>query len=306
MTPRASVVVPVLNGARHLPALLASLKRQDTAFELLAIDSGSQDASVALLTAAGARVLPIAREEFDHGETRNRGAREAQGDCVVFLSQDAVPGDASFVRRLADALAADARLAGVFARQVPRPDADPLTRRDLAAWVAAGPTPRTVWMPDPARLAALPPLERHRLTAFDNVASGVRRSVLLAHPFAPAHFGEDLEWGARMIGLGHAIGYVPEAFVIHSHARSARGLYRRNYLAHRALYRHFGLRTIGSLPLLARAVAGSLGSDLATLAAAGASPGQWLRSPGQALAAACGQYLGARDERLGRGYPGWA
>lgn len=304
--PRATVVIPVLNGAAWLPALLGSLACQDVPVEVLAIDSASDDDSAALLDRAGARVIPIARAAFDHGETRNRGAREARADYVVFLSQDAVPGEARFVSRLVQRLESDARLAGAFARQVPRPDADPLTRRDLAAWVAGSPEGRTVLEPDPARLAALPPLERHRLTAFDNVASAVRRSLLLAHPFAATRFGEDLEWGARMVAQGYGIAYVPEAVVVHSHRRSARALFRRNYLAHRALRRQFGLSTIPSLPLLLRAVAGSLGQDLSTLARGGASAGQWLSAPAQAVAAAWGQYRGAADESRGAPYPVWA
>lgn len=305
MRPRASVVVPVLNGAAELPALLAALAAQDVPVEVLAIDSASDDDSVALLTRAGARVIAIERRAFDHGETRNLGAREAKADVVLFLSQDAVPGDAAFARTLVERLEGDARLAGAFARQRPRPEADALTRRDLAAWVAGSLEARTAFADTP-RLAALTPLERHRLTAFDNVASAVRRELLLAHPFRATRFGEDLEWGARVIALGHGIAYVPEAFVIHSHARSARGLFRRNYLAHRALFREFGLRTVPDAAHLVRAAAGSVLGDLAALAGDGGTPGQWLRAPGQAVAAAWGQYRGARDEARGRAYPGWA
>lgn len=305
-TPRATVVVPVLNGAEYLQALVEALRTQDLELELLAIDSGSTDGSVASLERAGVRTLRIAAGAFDHGETRNLGAREARGEFVVFLSQDAIPADSSFARRLVEALEADERLAGAFARQVPRADADPLTRRDLLAWIAAAPDPRTVFVTDAKRLEALAPLERHRLTAFDNVASAVRRSVLLAHPFAPSRFGEDVEWGQRVLCLGYGIAYVPEAVVVHSHRRSARYLFRRNYLGHRTLFRLFGLWTIPDLRHLALAMAGSLSSDLSTLAQGDGHLSQWLRAPAQAAAAAYGQYRGARDERLGRPYPEWA
>jgi rhamnosyltransferase len=303
--PCATVVVPVLNGAEHLPALLDALAKQGPATEVLAIDSGSSDASVSILERATVRLLRIAPGAFDHGETRNLGAREARGKFVLFLSQDALPADATFVARLVSALESDERLAGAFARQLPRSDADPLTKRDLAAWVAAASEPRTVILSE-ASCHALTPLERYRLTAFDNVASAVRRKVLLAHPFGPTRFGEDIEWGSRVLRLGYGIAYVPGAVVVHSHRRTARGLLRRNYLCHRVLFRLFGLRTIPDLPHLARALLGSLSSDLATLARDGGRPGQWLRAPVQAAAAAYGQYRGSRDERLGRPYPRWA
>jgi GT2 family glycosyltransferase len=306
-TPRATVVLLIRDGAAHLEPLLAVLAAQqlEGGLEVVAVDSGSIDGSLALLERAPLRLIRIAPGEFDHGATRNRGAREARGPVVVFLSQDALPLDAHFVRRLVETLEAEPRLAGAFVRQLPRPDADPLTRRDLVGWVAAAEVPRTVFA-EPARLEALPPLERHLLSAFDNVASAVRRDLLLAHPFEPSRFGEDAEWGARMLRLGYGLAYVPEAVAIHSHRRSAGALLRRNYLGHRLLFRLFGLRTVPDRAHLVRACLGAIGSDVATLARAGATPAQWLALPAQALAATYGQYRGARDEAAARAYPRWA
>jgi rhamnosyltransferase len=305
---RVTVAVPVKNGARHLEDLLAALAAQEVpgGMEVLAVDSGSTDGSAQLLENRGARLLRISPEAFDHGVTRNVAAQEARGAVVVFLSQDAVPADRHCVRRLVEALDSDPRLAGAFARQQPRPEADPLTRRDLGAWVASQAVPRRVFVSEPARFEALAPLERYLLAAFDNVASAVRRDLLLLHPFAPTRFGEDLEWAHRMLRLGYGLAYAPEAVVVHSHPRSARSLYRRNYLGHRLLMRLFGLRTIPDRLHLLRACAGGVASDVLTLARAKAAPNAWLAAPVQAVAAAYGQYRGARDEARGRAYPRWA
>src|SRR5215510_9157257 len=150
MAPRATVVLPVKNGARHLGALLPALRRQvlDGSLEVLAIDSGSHDGSDALLEQGGVRTLRIPPASFDHGETRNLGVREANGPTVVFLTQDALPADDHVVRRLVERIEADPRVAGAFARQVPRDEADPLTRRDLLGWVACQPEPRFVQVAD--------------------------------------------------------------------------------------------------------------------------------------------------------------
>lgn len=305
---RASAVIPVRNGEPYLGELLSSLAEQelDGGLEVIAVDSGSVDRSREVLDSRGVRVIPIDAASFDHGETRNRGAREARGTFVLFLSQDALPRDRAFVRRLVEALERDDRLAGAFARQLPRPDADPLTRRDLAAWVAAGTEPRTVFLSEGDGFDALAPIERLRLAAFDDVASVVRRDLLLAHPFERTRFGEDLEWGHRMLHLGHGVVYVPEAVVLHSHRRTARGLFRRNYLGHRLLHRLFGLRTVPDVPHLVGAAMGAVASDLLTLAREGAGPGNWLAAPVQAVAATYGEYRGARDEALSRPYPEWA
>jgi rhamnosyltransferase len=305
---RASVVVPVRDGGPRLRELLASLARQELpgGLELVALDSGSRDGSRDALAAAGARVVDVAPGSFDHGETRNAGARVARAEFVLFLSQDAVPREPDYARRLVDALQADPRLAGVFARQEPCPEADPLTRRDLAHWVAAHSEARTVFLDDPGRLDALAPLQRYELCAFDNVASAVRREVLLRHPFAPTRFGEDIEWGQRLLRLGYGLAYVPLAVVVHSHARTARALYRRNYLGHRALLRLFGLRAIPDRAHLVRAALGRVVDDLVLLGREGAPLRLWLAAPGQALAAALGQYRGGRDETRLSPYPDWA
>jgi rhamnosyltransferase len=304
---RASVVIPVKDGAAHLPSLMAALRAQelDGGLEIVAIDSGSADDSAAILTREGARLLRIEASEFDHGVTRNLGARHAQGRNIVFLTQDALPADAHLVRRLVEALERDERLAGTFARQVPRAEADPLTRRDLAAWVAAGTEPRTTFVTDVARFDALPPLARFIRSVFDNVASAVRRELLLAHPFVATRFGEDLEWGQRMLRTGYGLAYVPEALVIHSHLRSARALFRRNYLGHRLLQRLFGLRTIPDRRHLVRASLGAASVDLLALLRAGGPLSAFLSAPAQALASVYGQYRGARDEVIGRPYPEW-
>jgi rhamnosyltransferase len=304
--PRVSVVLPVRDGGALLGELLDALAVQELpgGHEIVAIDTSSRDGSYERLLAAGARVERIEPGGFDHGATRNRGVQMARGPYVVFLSQDAVPAGAGFLAAITGPLDGDPRVAGVTARQVPRPGADPLTRRDLAGWVAAGEAPRVVFR-DPG-FDHLPPLERYRLSVFDNAASAARRDLLLAHPFAPSRFGEDVEWGARMLSLGHGLAYEPRAVVAHSHRRSARALYRRNYLGHRLLFRLFGLQTIGGRPHLVRAVLGTLLSDARTLAAGGGAAREWLAWPAQALLSAYGQYRGVRDELRGRAYPRWA
>jgi glycosyltransferase involved in cell wall biosynthesis len=305
---RATVVLPVKNGAPHLRDLLPVLAAQvlDGGLEVLAIDSGSTDGSTALLEQGGVRTIRIPPEAFDHGVTRNLGAREARGPIVLFLSQDALPADEQFARRLVEAVEADGRVAGAFARQRPRPDADPLTRRDLEGWVAGRPDPHTTFVTDRAGFEALPPLERYTRSVFDNVASAVRRGLLLEHPFAPTPFGEDVEWGQRMLRLGHGLAYVPGAVVVHSHRRSARALYRRNYLGHRLLRRLFGLRTVRDAPHLVRAAVLAVARDVGHLLRAGASPTALVAAPAQSVAAVLGQYRGARDEAARRPYPAWS
>lgn len=308
--PAVSVVVPVKDGAAHLPALLAALREQQVTggFELVALDSGSRDGSRELLAAPqdfALTLIDVAPADFDHGATRNLGARTARGAFLVFLSQDALPAGPRFLEALVEPLRQDPRLAGVSARQRPRPDADAITRERLARGGLAETRARRVFA-TAAELDAMPALERLRACTFDDVAAAVRRDVWLAHPFPASRFGEDVEWADRVLRAGFGLAVAPAAEVVHSHERSVSALFRRRYLEHRALMRVFGLAVVPSVSGLLRAAVGGALHDL-TVAWRAREPGRALvRAPWQAIAEACGEYRGARDERQGRPYPRWA
>src|SRR5215472_446681 len=126
-----SVVIPTLNGAGTLPAVLETIARQrvDLPVEVLAVDSGSTDGTVSLLQRSRVDVASIPSHTFDHGSTRNLALGSARGDLVVLLVQDAVPVSDDWLATLTAPFRSDTRLAGTFARQEPRPDADAITRR---------------------------------------------------------------------------------------------------------------------------------------------------------------------------------
>jgi rhamnosyltransferase len=259
-TPRASIVLPTRNGAATLPAVLDAISRQraDFSFEVIAVDSSSTDGTADLLRRRCDRLISIAAEAFDHGLTRNLGIEQARGELIVLLVQDALPASDSWLASLTAPLLADTRLAGTFARQLPRPDASPLARSYHERWIASSAVARTVAVTDRAELDALDPAAQLERCAFDNVCSCIRRSVWAEHPFKQTPIGEDIEWAREVLGAGYRLAYVPAAEVIHSHDRSARYELVRTYVLHRRLYELFRLRTIPSLPLLARAIASSL------------------------------------------------
>ena len=84
-----SIVVPMLNEEAALPALVAHLARLDPApLEVVAVDGGSADRSVALARAAGWRVVETAP---GRGRQINAGVAAAAGEHVVVLHADTVP-----------------------------------------------------------------------------------------------------------------------------------------------------------------------------------------------------------------------
>ncbi len=102
MSPELSVLIPVFNGLRTLPATLAAWLDQqcDRSWELLLVDNGSSDGSIQWLKRNTPRLaeewrIPIrCMQEARPGQSAasNRAAQEAKGKLLVFSAQDMLPG----------------------------------------------------------------------------------------------------------------------------------------------------------------------------------------------------------------------
>ena len=81
-----SIIVPVLNESKTLPALLERLlPLQHQGCEVLLVDGGSVDGSAALIEAAGFRVV---HSQQGRARQMNAGAAQATGDVLLFLHAD--------------------------------------------------------------------------------------------------------------------------------------------------------------------------------------------------------------------------
>ena len=248
---RISVVIPTWNAGPRFREVLAALATQDLegGFELIVVDSESTDGTPELAREAGAQVHRIPQSEFNHGATRNLGISRSHGEIVALLTQDARPMDAAYLRSLV-APFENERIDGVYARQFPRPDCDPLLAERLRQWSAARNEPELkVLAPGNAEQSRaifeeLPPMERYLSSAFDNVASSLRRTTWERIPFPPRSFGEDVAWAKRVLLSGGAIAFEPAARVEHSHRIAMMREFKRIYCDHRNLYELFGVRNV--------------------------------------------------------------
>jgi rSAM/selenodomain-associated transferase 2 len=83
-----SIVIPVLDDAEGLAALLAVLGRAPLVGEIIVVDGGSRDGSAEIAATAGARVIAAPR---GRGSQLAAGAAEATGDWLFFLHADCRP-----------------------------------------------------------------------------------------------------------------------------------------------------------------------------------------------------------------------
>lgn len=223
--PRAAVLMPTYQGMEFLDRVLRALRAQETDFrwEMVVIDSSSSDGTWERLREAAAdfpvplRLERIHGVEFDHGDTRNLLAARTDAQILVFMTQDAIPSGPRWLATLVGNFDADARVGAAYCRNVPRPDARPLTKIFSEGDLGYQPGRREVRLPDAEVYAAMDPHERRALYNFNDVASAFRRDLWERHPFPRTPFGEDILMARAFLEAGYTVVYDDAATVEHSH-----------------------------------------------------------------------------------------
>jgi rSAM/selenodomain-associated transferase 2 len=107
-----SVIIPTLNEAKTIGALARHLRRHggQALREVIVVDGGSHDGTLAEAAAAGAAVLRAPAR--GRAIQMNHGARQAKGDILYFVHADTIP-PASFAGDILAAAAAG-KLAGCY------------------------------------------------------------------------------------------------------------------------------------------------------------------------------------------------
>jgi len=123
--PYLSVIVPVKNGHNVLPRMLDMLSRSKLpreTWELIVVDDGSTDDSVAIASAYADLVIRMPEPSHGPGYARNRGVERARGECVVFLDADVVVRPDTLTR-LAETMMTRSDVDAVFGAYCDEPEA---------------------------------------------------------------------------------------------------------------------------------------------------------------------------------------
>jgi GT2 family glycosyltransferase len=223
MTP-TSVVVPVRNAVRTLPACLVALSRLDPSpAEILLVDNGSTDGSDALLRAfanepANGTRRVIGEPRRGAAAARNAAVRLAQGEVIAFTDADCLP-EAAWLRHLIEPFT-DATVGAVAGRVIAAPTSSTL---ELFSALYTLQSSEVV-----ARHRRWTPWEGGYPTA--NFA--VRRRLLErleGFDEGITIYGEDFDLCARLYALGAEIVYAPSATVLHRHRTTLCGMLRQAF-----------------------------------------------------------------------------
>lgn len=215
---RVSAVIRAYNEAKHIGRLLKGLAQQTvTLDEIILVDSGSTDDTVAIAEAAGCNVVPIAKSEFSFGRALNKGCAAASGDILLFASAHVYPVYDTYVEHIVSAFDRDG-VAIAYGRQVGDERTKFSESRVMLKWFPN----QNIWDQD------------HPFS--NNANAAVLKSVWQESPYDETLTGlEDLDFANKALDRGCKIAYIADAPVVHVHDEtwsSIRNRYRREAMAY--------------------------------------------------------------------------
>jgi rhamnosyltransferase len=209
--PEITVIIRTYNEAANIERCLAAVLAQDCSrtVEVLVVDSGSSDDTVAIARTYPVRVVAMQQHEFSFGCAMNLGCSYAEGTIIVSLSGDATPQGSSWLQSLVAPLDAP-EIAAVYGKEVPYENCDPVTARIIAS----------VFTDDRKR--------EKKESFFTNSNSAFRKKVWQESAFdEQLAAAEDHSWARDVARKGYIICYEPHAVVWHSHLFTHATLYAR-------------------------------------------------------------------------------
>lgn len=209
--PRVSIVIRAFNEEKHIGRLLAAIRKQTLRNpEVILVDSGSTDGTIAIAQPFRVRVVHIKPKDFTFGRSLNLGIAAARGEVVVLASAHVLPMHNDWLANLI-APFGDSQVALAYGKQRGNKDSK---FSEAQHWMR--------WYPARSNLD-----QAHGFS--NNANAAVRRSLWKQNPFDEELTGlEDLAWGSWARHAGYKIAYVANAGVLHLHDERAAQIVNRH------------------------------------------------------------------------------
>ncbi|NPV57481.1 MAG: glycosyltransferase family 2 protein [Anaerolineae bacterium] len=222
MSANCTIVIRAYNEEQHIGRLLTGIRQQTVQpAQVVLVDSGSTDATVAIASQFGVDVVHIQPQAFTFGRSLNLGISHAHGEFIVIASAHVYPVYPDWLQHLL-APFQEPQVALVYGKQRGIAASQFSEQQIFKRWFAEQSIPR----------------QDHPFC--NNANAAIRRALWQEHPYdehLPAL--EDLAWAKWAFEQGYSVSYAAEAEIIHVHNESSRGTYnryRREGMAFKRIY----------------------------------------------------------------------
>lgn len=222
-----SVIIPTKDAGGSFRLLLSSLASQEglDELEIIVVDSGSQDETLATAAHFNSRIRIYPHEIFSHGDSRNFGAELASHNYLFFTVQDALIPDPYWLSAYLDTIE-NLDVVAASCVEYPHEHADLLFRGMMASHYEFIGLSADRVMSLPAKNDYISLRQNAQLT---NVSLLIRRDIFRQYRFRKP-YAEDVDLGLRLIQDGHRTAYLSSLGILHAHDREPDYYLRRGYI----------------------------------------------------------------------------
>ncbi len=205
-----SIVIRAYNEEKHIGRLLTGILQQTVRdIEIILVDSGSTDATVAIASRYPVKVVHIKPEEFTFGRSLNLGIEHTSSEFIVMASAHVYPVYPDWLEQLLHPFT-DPQVGMVYGKQRGNTTTK-FSEHQLFAKM----------YPEQSDL-------KQRSPICNNANAAIRRSLWLQHRYDENLTGlEDLDWATWAISQNHFLAYAADAEVVHVHNETHGQVYNR-------------------------------------------------------------------------------
>jgi len=217
---KVSVVIPTNSDENTLSYLFSNIMSQKgmKELEVILVNSGKHDLS-SFQKLSNVKLINIPPEKFNHGTTRNLGASKAEGDFILFQTDDAIPANKNLYYELCKVLDKNPQCGCVSPIQFPRSDADLISKYIISNHNKFIKKYYTKIKPNSFDNLSID--QKRAVSQIDDVCACYRKNVFTKYLYSNIQFGEDVELGVRLVKDGFEISNIFTNCVIHSHNRDS-------------------------------------------------------------------------------------